>query len=254
LFGTESPVYKIINPLESPEPGTAPETTTYRFILPPEMTHLAITSSVQTTILATTVAPINTQRIPEDTPNLPPGYHALNPTLNALHPTPPQTSAGSPGGPQFPGHPIPSFISTLPQFPTGNPNVGSIIPTIAPNIQVPVGGQGSTFPFPGHTTTIVQPTVGIQLPGGTIPLVGAPTSPLGQNIPPALAQYWNQLIQNFPQNTGGKQAVPTPGQPYPGVTNPIWGSRQTTQPQTQGQNPWGYYPIQPPQGQPRSSL
>jgi hypothetical protein len=85
-------------------------------------------------------------------------------------------------------------------------------------------------------------------------LVGAPTSPLGQNIPPALAQYWNQLMQNFPQNTGGQQAVPTPGQPYPGVTNPIWGSGQTTQPQTQGQNPWGYYPIQPPQGQPGSSL
>jgi hypothetical protein len=174
--------------------------------------------------------------------------------LNALHPTTPQTPASSPGGPQFLGHPIPGFIPTLPQFPTGNPNAGSIIPTVAPNIQVPVGGQGSTFPFPEHTATIVQPTVGIQPPGGTIPLVGAPTSPLGQNIPPALAQYWNQLMQNFPQNTGGKQAVPTPGQPYPGVTNPIWGSGQTTQPQTQVQNPWGYYPIQPPQGQPRSSL
>jgi hypothetical protein len=57
---------------------------------------------------------------------------------------------------------------------------------------------------------------------------------------------------------GGKQVVPTMGQPYPGVTNPIWGSGQTTQPQvptqTQGQNPWGYYPIQPPQSQPGSSL
>ena len=61
-------------------------------------------------------------------------------------------------------------------------------------------------------------------------------------------------MQNFPQNIGGKPAVLTPGQPYPGVTNPIWGSGQTTQPQTQGQNPWGYYPIQPPQGQPGSSL
>jgi hypothetical protein len=46
LFGTESPIYEIINPPESPEPETAPETTTYRFILPPEMAHLAITSSV----------------------------------------------------------------------------------------------------------------------------------------------------------------------------------------------------------------
>jgi hypothetical protein len=254
LFGTESPVYEFINPPESPEPETAPENTTYRFILPPEMAHLVITSNVQTTIPATTLAPINTQRTPEDNPNLPPGYHVLNPMLNSLHPTPPQTPAGSPGGPQFPGHPIPGFIPTLPQFPTGNPNPGSIIPTVSPNVQVPVGGQGSTFPFPGHTTTTAQPTVGIQLPGGTIPLVGAPTSSLGQNIPPALAQYWNQLMQNFPQNAGGQPVVPTPGQPYPGVTNPIWGSGQTTLPQTQGQNPWGYYPIQPPQGQPGSSL
>jgi hypothetical protein len=95
LFGTESPIYEIINPPVSPEPETALETTTYRFILPPEMAHIAITSSVQTTIPATTLAPINTQRIPEATPNLPPGYHALN----APHPTPPQTPASSPGGP-----------------------------------------------------------------------------------------------------------------------------------------------------------
>ena len=165
---------------------TAPETTTYRFILPPEMAHLAITSSVQTTIPATTLAPINTQRTPEANPTLPPGYHALNPMLNAQHPTPPQTPAGSPGGPQFPGNPIPGFIPTLPQFPTGNLTASSIILTVASNVQVPVGGQSSTFPFPGHTATIAQPTVGIQLPGGSIPLVGAPTSPLGQNIPPAL--------------------------------------------------------------------
>jgi hypothetical protein len=45
--------------------------------------------------------------------------------------------------------------------------------------------------------------VGTQLPGGTVPLIGGPTSPLGQNIPLALAQYWNQLMQNFPQNAGG---------------------------------------------------
>ena len=60
LFGTESPVYEIINPPMSPEPETAPETTTYRFILPPKMAHLAITSSVQTTIPTTTLSPINT--------------------------------------------------------------------------------------------------------------------------------------------------------------------------------------------------
>jgi hypothetical protein len=262
LFGTEStPIYEI-NPPVSPKPETAPETTTYRFILPPEMAHLAITSSVETTIPETTLAPINTQRTPEANLNLPPGYHALNPMLNVPHPTPPQTPTGSLGGPQFPGHPIPSFIPTLPQFPTGNPNTSSIIPTIAPNVQIPVGGHSGTvpfpFPFPRHNIVTTQPTVGTQLPGGTVPLIGGPTSPLGQNIPPALAQYWNQLMQNFPQNVGGQQVVPTMGQPYPGVTNPIWGSGQTTQPQvptqTQGQNPWGYYPIQPPQGQTGSSL
>jgi hypothetical protein len=260
LFGTESPVYEIINPPVSPELETAPETTTYCFILPPEMAHLAITSSVQTRITATTLPPINTQRTPEANSNLPPGYHALNPSLNVFHPTPPQTPVGSPSGPQFPGHPIPGFILTLPPFPPGNPNTSSIIPTVAPNLHNPVGGQGSTFPFPfpGHNTVTTQPTVGTQLPGGTVPLIGGPTSPLGQNIPLALAQYWNQLMQNFPQNAGGKQAVPTTGQPYPGVTNPIWGPGQTTQPQvttqTQGQNPWGYYLIQPPPNQPGSSL
>jgi hypothetical protein len=98
----------------SSEPETAPETTTYRFFLPPEMAHLAITSSVQTGVTATTLPPINTQRTPEANPNLPPGYHALNPSLNVSHPTPPQTLVGSPGGPQFPGHSIPGFVPTLP--------------------------------------------------------------------------------------------------------------------------------------------
>jgi hypothetical protein len=262
LFGTESPVYELVNPPVSPEPETAPETTTYRFVLPPEMAHLADTTSVQTGITATSLPPINTQRTPEANPNLPPGYHALNPSLNVSHPTPPHTPAGSPGGPQFPGHPIPGFVPTLPPqfFPPGNfnPNPSGTIPTVAPNVQIPVGGQSGTvpfpFPFPRQNTVTTQPTVGTQLPGGTVPLIGGPTSPLGQNIPPALAQYWNQLMQNFPQNAGGQQAVPTTGQPYPGVTNPIWGSGQTTQPQTQGQNPWGYYPIQPPPNQPGSSL
>jgi hypothetical protein len=140
LFGTEStPVYEI-NPSMSSEQETAPETTTYRFVLPPEMAHLAITSSVQTGVTATTLPPINTQRTPEANMNLPPGYHALNPSLNVSHPTPPQTPAGTPSGPQFPGHPIPGFIPTLPLFPPGNPNISSTISTIAPNVQIPVGG------------------------------------------------------------------------------------------------------------------
>jgi hypothetical protein len=89
LFGTESPVYELVNPPASPEPETTPETTSYRFFLPPEMAHLANTTSVQTGITTTTLPPINTQRNPEANPNLPPGYHALNPSLNVSHPTPP---------------------------------------------------------------------------------------------------------------------------------------------------------------------
>jgi hypothetical protein len=226
------------------------------------MAHLTNTMSVQTEIPTTTLAPINTQRMPEANPNLLPGYHALNALLNASNPTPPQTPASSPGGPPFPGHLIPDFIPTLPQFPSGNPNPSGTIPTVAPNLHIPVGGQGGTvpfpFPFPRHNTVTTQPTVGTQISGGTIPTIGGPTSPFGKNIPPDLAQYWNQLLQNFPQNAGGQQTVPTVGQPYPGITNPIWGSGQTTQPQvptqTQGHNPWGYYLIQPPPNQPGSSL
>jgi hypothetical protein len=171
------------------------------------MAHLTITSSVQTGITATTLPPINTQRTPETNLNLPLGYHVVNPSLNVSHPTPPQTLAGSPSGPQFPGHPIPGFIPTLPPFPPGNPNISSTISTIAPNVQILVGGQSGTFlfpfPFPRQNTVTTQPTVGTQLPGGTVLLIGGPTSPLGQNIPPALAQYWNQLMQHFPQNVGG---------------------------------------------------
>ena len=210
MFGTESPIYEVIDPSVFPEQGTAPETTTYRFVLPPEMAHLANTTSVPTGIPATTLAPINTQRIPEVTPNLPPGYHALNPSLNVSHPTPPQTPAGSLGGPQFPGLSIPGFVPTLPpqSFPPGNFNPSGTIPTVAPNVQIPVGGHSGTvlfpFPFPRQNTMTTQPTVGTQILGGTIPLIGGPTSHLGQNIPPALAQYWNQLMQNFPQNAGGQ--------------------------------------------------
>jgi hypothetical protein len=138
--------------------------------------------------------------MPEVNPNLPSGYHALNPSLNVSYPTPPQTPAGSPGGPQFPGHPIPSFIPTLPQFPTGNANPSGTIPTVAPNVQIPVGGQSGTvpFPFPRQHTVTTQPVVGTHLLGGTIPLIGGPTSPFGQNIPPELAQYWQKLLQNLP--------------------------------------------------------
>jgi hypothetical protein len=65
------------------------------------------------------------------------------------------------------------------------------------------------------------------------------------------------MIQNLPQTTGGQQTVPTIGQPYPGIPNPIWGqghNAQTQVPnQTQGYNPWNYYPLQPPLNPSRSS-
>jgi hypothetical protein len=66
------------------------------------------------------------------------------------------------------------------------------------------------------------------------------------------------MLQSLPQTNGGKKPVPTIGQPYPGIPNPIWGSGHNAQSQvptqTQGYNPWGYYPIQPPPNQPGSSL
>jgi hypothetical protein len=179
----------------------------------------------------------------------------LNALLNASNPTPPQTPAGSPGGLPLPGHPIPGFIPTLPQFPFNNPNPSGTIPTVAPNLQIPVGGQGGTIPFPppGHNPLTTQPTIGTQLPVGTPPMIGGPTPPFGQNIPPALAQYWNQMLQNLPQTTGGQQPVPTIGQPYPGIPNPIWGTNAQTHVPTQGYNPPSYYPLQPPPNQPGSS-
>jgi hypothetical protein len=74
------------------------------------MAHIANTMIVQTEVTVATLAPIITQRIPDVIPTLPPGYHVLNALLNSNNPAPPQTPAGSPGGPLFPGHPIPGFI------------------------------------------------------------------------------------------------------------------------------------------------
>jgi hypothetical protein len=115
---------------------TVPLTTTYHFIVLAEMAHLTNTTSVPTGFTAASLAPINTQRMPDVTPTLPPGYRALNDSI----PTPPQTPSGSQGGPSFPGHPIPDFIPTLPQFPTRNPNPSCTILSIRPNLQILVGG------------------------------------------------------------------------------------------------------------------
>jgi hypothetical protein len=259
LFGTESPPVYEINPLVFMETETVPVNTTYHFVLPDEMVHIANTTSVPTGITAASIAPINTQQIPDVNPTLPPGYYALNYLLNSSNPTPPQTPSGSPGGLPFLGHPIPGFILTLPQFPSGIPNPNGTVPSITSNLQVPIGGQGGTtqLPLTGHNPLTTQPMIGTQLLVGTPPMIGGPTPPFGKNIPAALAQYWNQMLQNIPQTPGGQQTVPTIGQPYLGIPNPIWGQGHTTQTQvpnqTQGYNPWSYYPLQPPPNQSGSS-
>jgi hypothetical protein len=221
------------------------------------MAHLTNTTSVTIGFTAADLAPINTQQTPNVTPTLPPKYHALNSLLNASIPTPPQTPSSSPGGPSFPRHPIPDFIPTLPQFPsgrpflssTGNPNPSGTIPSITPNLQIPVGGQGGIIQLPltRHIPITTQPSIGKQLLVGTPPTIGGPTPTFRQNIPPSLAQYWNQMIQNPPQTTRGKPLpIPTIGQPYPGIANPIWGTNAQTHVPTQGYNPWNSYPLQPP--------
>jgi hypothetical protein len=192
LFGPGSPMISEINPpviSEISNLETVPLTTTYHFIVPAEMAHLTNTTSVPTGFTMASLAPINTQRTPNVTTTLPPRYCVLNASI----PTPPQTPSGSPGGIFFPGHPIPGFIPTLPQFSTGNPNPSGTIPSITPNLQIPVGGQGGTIQLPltGHIPITTQPSIGTQLPVGTPPTIGGPTPPFGQNIPPSLAQYWN---------------------------------------------------------------
>jgi hypothetical protein len=200
LFGPSSPVIFEINPpmiFEISNLETVPLTTTYHFTVPAEMAHLMNTTSVPTGFTAAGLAPINTQQTPNVTPMLPPGYHVLNASI----PTPLQTPSGSPGGPYFLGHPIPGFIPTLPQFPTGrpflsspgNPNPSGTISSITPNLQILVGGQGGTIqpPLTEHILITTQPSIGTQLLVGTPPTIGGPTPPFGKNIPPSLVRYWN---------------------------------------------------------------
>jgi hypothetical protein len=109
-------------------------------------------------------------------------------------------------------------------------------------------------PLTRHIPITTQPSIGTQLLVGTPPMIGGPIPPFGQNIPPFLAQYWNQMIQNPPQMTGGQQLpVPTIGQLYPGIPNPIWGTNSQTHVPAQGYNPGSYYPLQPPLNMPGSS-
>jgi hypothetical protein len=61
------------------------------------------------------------------------------------------------------------------------------------------------------------------------------------------------MIQNS-QMTGGKQfPIPTIGQPYLGIPNPIWGTNAQNHVPTPGYNPSSYYPLQPPPNMPGSS-
>jgi hypothetical protein len=210
IFCLGSPVISEITPpviSEISSPETVPLTTAYHFIMPIEMAHHTDTTSVPTRFPAVSLAPINTPRMPNVTPTLPPRYHALNASI----PTPTQTPSGSPGGPSSSGHSLPGFIPTLPQFPFGGPSsssTGSLypsgtIPSFTPNYQIPVGGNF-------HQGGMTQPPlngkipIGTQPPIGTPPSIGGPTSPYGKNIPSSLAQYWNQLIQHPPQSTGGQ--------------------------------------------------
>jgi hypothetical protein len=183
--------------------------------------------------------------------------------LNASIPAPTQIPSGTPGISTPSGHHlIPGFILTLPRPPFRGPLPSSIggtdpsgtIPSFTPNYQIPVGGQ---FHQGGQTQS---PFAG-QIPIGTQPPIGGkppPTPPYGQNIPPSLAQYWNYLIQNNPHSTGGKQPQassfipPSTGQPYPGTSNPIWGSNAQPHAPVQGNNPNQYNPINylPPHQQP----
>jgi hypothetical protein len=259
----------VISEISSPE--TVPFTTAYHFTVPIEMAHHTDTTSVPTGFTAVSLAPISTPCTPNVTPTLPPGYHALNASI----PTPTQTPSSSPGGPSYSGHSLLGFIPTLPQFPFGGPsssftgslNPSGTIPSFTPNYQIPVSGQfyqgGMTQPPPSGKILFgtqvpfgTKPPIGTLPPIGTPPSIGGPTSIGGhsyrQNIPPSLAQYWNQLIQHPPQSTGGQQfpaasiIPPSMGQPYPDSFNPIWGSTAQTHVPVPGYNPMSYYPLQPP--------
>jgi hypothetical protein len=125
LFGPESP--------ESPESEITPATTTYRFILPPEMAHLANTTSVQTGIPATTLAPINTQRTPAVNPTLPPGLPCIESCVECSAsntPFPGQTivTTQPPVGTQFPGGNVPLIGGPQLAFRTKHPSgIGSVL-------------------------------------------------------------------------------------------------------------------------------
>jgi hypothetical protein len=193
------------------------------------------TTSPHTGITVARKAPIGTLLFPRFTQKIPPEYHALNASI----PAPTQISSGTPSISTPSGyHLILSFILTLPRTPLKGPLPSSIggtdpsgtILSFTPNCQIPVGGKFHQGKIPIGT----QPPI-----GGKPPL----TPPYGKNITPSLAQYWNYLTQHNPHWTRGHQPQassvmpPSTGQPYPGTSNPIWGSNAQPQAPIQGYNP-----------------
>jgi hypothetical protein len=204
-------------------------------------------------------APIGTPLSPRVTPTIPPRYHALNASILA----PTQITSGTTGGPTPSRHHPLGFNPTLPPPPFRGPLSSSIkgddpsgtIPSFTPNYQIPVGGQ---FHQGGPT----QPPLAGQIPIGTQPSIGGKpplTPPYGKNIPPSLAQYWNHLIQHNPHLTGGQQLPtrsiipPGIGQPYTGMSNPIWGLNAQPHTPIQGYKHMSYLPPQQPLNLPGSS-
>jgi hypothetical protein len=198
---------------------TIPSKTTYLFVgsdtqsvdpnstIPFQMAHSTMVPNATTIPTRNTVAshaPIGTPHSPRPIPSLPPGYNALNTTI----PIPTQVSSKNSRVSPPPGYnPTASFILTLPQVPlegsyppfTRGSDPSGITQSFTPNYQIPVSGKfhprGQTQPG-GQTHIGTQPPFGVQTPIGTQPLVGGqspPTPPYGQNIPTALAQYWNFL-------------------------------------------------------------
>jgi hypothetical protein len=204
-------------------------------------------------------APIGMLLSPRFTPTLPLEYHALNASI----PAPTQIPFRTPGISTPSGHHIiPGFIPTLPRPPfrgplpssIGGTNPSGTIPSFTSNYQIPVGGQF-------HQGSQIQSPFARQIPIGMQPSIGGKTPPTptyGKNIPPSLAQYWNYIIQNNPHSTGGKQTQarsfipPSTSQPYPGTSNPIWGSNAQPHTPVQWNNPNQYNPINylPPHPQP----
>jgi hypothetical protein len=115
LFGLGSPVISEITPpviSEISSPETVPFTTSYHFTVPIEMEHHTDTTSVPTGFTTVSLTPINTPRMPNVTPTLPPGYRALNASI----PTPMQTPSGSPGDPSSYGHSLPGLFQNSLNF------------------------------------------------------------------------------------------------------------------------------------------